>query len=183
MKNFKLYLLAVFVILLFNSCENEEDILVDTPTDTEILARNSNPLANRGPTITFGRYYGKCQGNQCVEIFRLIENTLLEDTVDNYPVLGSMYQGKFTSFKGSDRVETVRILPEFPIELLNSKRTVFGTPDAGDWGGIYLEYQDAGVHRYWLVDLETSNINKSLRPYVELIDKTVNEINDINNLN
>ena len=198
MKNLKLFLSVVFVLLLFNSCENEEDLFVDDPsTDIEINAKIANESANRGPTITFGRYFGKCQGNSCVEIFRLIEFTLLEDVLDNYPssqnsliknlntgeLEGKAYVGDFRPFKGSDKIKTSDILPNFPLELLDSKIITYGTPDAGDWGGIYLEYQDGLHHRYWFLDLKNTNNPKHLREYVNLIDKKITEIGEINNLN
>ncbi|PHS10916.1 MAG: hypothetical protein COA88_01105 [Kordia sp.] len=179
--------------MLFNSCENGEDLFVENPnvevlansvdSNIEFAASNSNASTYRGPTITFGRYYGKCQGNACVEIFRLIENILLEDVLDKYPASGAFYEGDFVNFKGSDKIKTNDMLSNFPLELLGSKLITYGTPDAGDWGGVYLEYQDGFQHRSWLLDLRTNNVPKYLRPYVTLIDKKITEIADINNLN
>ena len=193
MKNLKLFLSIVFVLFLFNSCENEGDLFIENPdveviakivdSNIEVAASNSNASTNRGPTITFGRYYGKCQGNACVEIFRLIDVTLLEDTVDGYPVSGEFYKGNFKKFKGADGIKTNDILSDFPLTLLNTKTITYGTPDAGDWGGIYLEYQDGFQHRSWLLDLKTGNIPKHLRAYVNLINEKITKIGEINNLN
>jgi len=184
MKKLKLFLSVLFVLLLFSSCENEENLFIENPgSDTEIEAISTNELASRGPTITFGRYYGKCQGKACVEIFKLIDITLLEDSLDKYPTTGGFYQGSFRDFKGSEKIKTSDILPSFPLELLDSKLIIYGTPDAGDWGGIYLEYQDGLHHRYWLLDLKVQNNPRNLRAYVSLIDKKITEIGEINNLN
>jgi len=180
MKNFKLFLGALFVILIFSSCEVDEAIPINNTPDLSSEDRFSE---NRGPTITFGRYYARCFGNQCVETFKLIDITLLEDTVDKYPASGTYYQGNFIDFKGSEKVKTSEILSNFPLELLDSKLITYGTPDAGDWGGIYLEYEDGNHHRYWFVDLYTKNIPKYLIEYVTLIDKKITEIGKINNLN
>ena len=180
MKNFKLFLGALFVILTFSSCEVDEAIPINDASDLTI---EKNISDNRGPTITFGRYYGRCLGNQCIETFKLIDITLLEDTVDKYPASGTYYQGNFVDFKGADKINTSEILPNFPLELLDSKLVTYGTPDAGDWGGIYLEYQDGNYHRYFFIDLYTKNIPKYLIEYVAIIDKKITEIGKINNLN
>jgi len=184
MKNFKLFLSAIFVVLLFSSCENEEDLFIEnTDLNTEASVGSIIESANRGPTIIFGRYYGKCFGNECVEIFKLVDIILLEDTEDNYPATGTFYKGSFVSFKGADRVNTSQILSSFPLELLGSKLITYGAPDAGDWGGIYLEYQDGNHHRFWFLDLKAENTPKYLRSYITLIDKKITEIGEINNLN
>jgi hypothetical protein len=198
MKNFKLFLSVVFVMLLFNSCENDDGLFLknSSPSDqslnpdiknlgpnNEAELNNEDEFVNVSPTLVFGRYYGKCQGNACIEIFKLYKSRLLEDTVDKYPGSGTFYQGKFVNFKGSDRIKTSDLLPSFPLELLDSKIITYGTPDAGDWGGIYLEYQDGLHHRYWFLDLHPENIPKNLRAYVALIDETITEIGEINNQN
>ena len=48
-----------------------------------------DPIVRR-PVITFGRFCGKCQGVTCVEIFMLTDVELLEDSLDKYPVSGSL---------------------------------------------------------------------------------------------
>jgi len=184
MKNLKLFLSVIFVVLLFNSCENEEDLFIENPDKTiEITAKDTSEFVNRGPTITFGRYYGKCLGKGCIDVFKLIDVTLLEDTLDMYPASGTFYQGKFTNFIGADKINTSDILPNFPLELLKSKLITYGTPDAGDWGGLYLEYQDGVDHRYWFLDLKVENNPRYLRTYIALIDKKITEIGEINDLN
>lgn len=198
MKNLKLFLSVVFVVLLFNSCESDDGLFrgnssfandslssdiknLGPDNDTEINVINEAIDVN--PTLVFGRYYGRCQGNDCIEVFKLIKGRLLEDTADRYPTSETFYKGDFKSFKGSNKVELNDISSNFPLELLDSKLTTYGTPDAGGWGGIYLEYQNGIEHRYWLLDLKTENIPKSLRAYVAIIDRKVTEIGEINNLN
>lgn len=173
----KLKILVVIIASFFfvNSCSDDEGM-----SSSEQVPR---VVEVKGPTITFGRYYGKCIGNSCIEIFRLIDLTLLEDTLDNYPISGVFYQGKFTQFKGSAKIKTSDILPSFPLELLDSKVTTYGTPDAGDWGGIYLEYQDGDYHRYWFLDLHIGNNPKFVREYVTLLNDRITEIGEVNNQN
>lgn len=38
------------------------------------------------------------------------------------------------------------------MSLLKEKKTVIGQPDAGDWGGIYVEYNANGLRKLWLLD-------------------------------
>ena len=59
----------------------------------------------------------------------------------------------------------------FPTDLLSEKDTVIGQPDAGDWGGLYLEYNFNGVRKFWLLDQKKDNVPTK---YHDLIDK-VNE--------
>lgn len=193
MKNLKLFLSVVFVLLLFNSCENEEDLFIEDATmGVEVLERNSdtNMLMRRTVVLTFGRFFGKCTGGPCVNIYRLTSDELLQDSVDKYPSRDDFYNGKFEKFKGSERILTKGLLSEFPYELLGSKNRVIGSPDAGDWGGVYLEYRDDVNHEFWILDLNSNNLPKNLRNYVDLIDRTVNNIDEkrdpikvINNLN
>jgi len=182
MKKFKLFLSAIFVVLLFNSCENEEDLFIeDTATDVEISVKNGDSNLNNKPelTLTFGLFFGKCVGGSCINIYKLTSEGLLEDSLVKYPAIDDFYKGKFVKIKGSEFINTKLLISEFPSELLGSKARVIGSPDAGDWGGVYLEYQDAENHEFWLLDLNTNNLPINLRNYVEMINATVAEIGKI----
>lgn len=45
--------------------------------------------------LIFGHFYGFCEGEQCIEIFKLTEGELFEDQNDNYPDQESFYKRKF----------------------------------------------------------------------------------------
>ena len=45
-------------------------------------------------TLTFGHYFGFCQGEECIEIFKLTNSELSEDTTDQYPGQ-QFYNGMF----------------------------------------------------------------------------------------
>ena len=46
--------------------------------------------------ILFGHFYGECLGEECIEIFRICENKLFEDSNDQYPsAQGEGYNGNF----------------------------------------------------------------------------------------
>jgi len=182
MKNFKFFLGALFVILMFSSCEEDDAISINNTPGLSIENRLSE---NSGPILIFGRYYGRCLAESCIEIFWTDGNNLLEDTVDAYPSSTSFYNGKFTRFMGSEEINTEKILSNIPSSLFLTKSSfnVVGTPDAGDWGGIYLQYKNGDLQKQWLVDINTRNIPKELRNYILDINKTVDKIQEINNLN
>jgi len=120
MKNLKLFLSTVFVLLLFNSCENEDELFIVNPIP-DISERASGDLIIRGATLTFGRYYGKCLGNSCIEIFKLNDDKLWEDVIDGYPSSDSFYEGRFTEFNGSEKIKTELLFNELPLELFKYK--------------------------------------------------------------
>lgn len=184
MKNIKLFLSAVFVLLLFNSCENEDELFIVDPIP-DISERASDDLITRGATLTFGRYYGKCLGNSCIEIFKLNDGKLWEDVIDRFPSSDSFYEGRFTEFGGSEKINTEKLLRALPSELIKyrSNFNTIGEPDAGDAGGIYLEFQNLGIRKLWLIDLSKQDLPKHLAIYVELINNTIDEIGEINDLN
>lgn len=177
MGKIKILMLVVVSLLLTNSCYDDEGV-----TSVESGAKIAK---QKGVTLKFGRYFGKCQGNLCVEIFMLQENKLREDISDTYPLSNQFYKGVFVPVKGVSNISTEELLLEFPIKLLETKATYnrIGMPDAGDWGGIYVEYEDYEHHKQFLIDLNTNNIPKYLKSYVYLIDEKINEIGDVNNQN
>lgn len=184
MKNIKLFLSAIFVFLLFNSCENEDELFIDNPIP-DIYERTSDGLITNGATLTFGRYYGKCLGNSCIEIFKLNDDKLWEDVIDRYPSSDSFYEGRFTEFNGSEKIKTEVLFNQLPSELFKYKSdfNTIGEPDAVDAGGIYLEFQSLGVRKLWLIDLSKRNVPKYIAIYVELINNTIDEIGEIDDRN
>lgn len=172
MRNFKIFVLVVVGVLVTNSCFNDDGVTNTNPDSDEV-------------TLKFGRYYGKCIGNACVEVFLLQGDILKEDTTDQLPIKGEFYDGDFVDFKGSSTIKIDGILSDFPESLLSNKAVfnTIGQPNASDLGAIYLEYQDINIHKQFLVDLNTRNIPKELISYINDIDETIDHIGDINNQN
>jgi hypothetical protein len=128
--------------------------------------------------IIFGHFYGECIGEQCVEIYKLTDNAIYEDTKDEYPSRDKAYNGNFELLENSVFEKVKDLRKEIPADLLTSTSTVIGQPDAGDWGGIYFEITDAGERRYWLIDKLETNIPEYLRPFVEKIEGKIELINN-----
>jgi hypothetical protein len=128
--------------------------------------------------IVFGTFFGECIGEQCVEIYRLSATDLSEDTTDQYPnsltpVVGDwalLPQAKFDAVKD--------IIGPLPEALLNEAENVIGQPDAGDWGGAYLEWKEGDLHRFWLLDLNRNNLPEQYDALVTQIQSAVDVIHE-----
>lgn len=123
--------------------------------------------------IVFGHFYGECMGEQCIEIFKLEQNKLFEDTKDLYPSRNNFYDGNFVELSQQKYNDTKDLISSFPTDLLSETNNVIGQPDAGDWGGLYVEYNINGVRKFWLLDQMKSNVPTK---YHDFIDKANEKI-------
>ncbi len=140
------------------------------------LSCNKDKL-NKDDYLIFGHFYGECVGEECVELFKIERNKLLEDTKDIYPNAQGVYHGDFSIELSEDLFNSVEDLyHNFPEKLLD-ENTIIGTPDAGDWGGYYIEYQKDGTKNCWLIDQMKSNIPTYLHPYNDNIRAAIEAIN------
>ncbi len=131
--------------------------------------------------LVFGHFYGECLGEQCVEIFRLEETRLLEDIKDRYPKQQDpeFYDGEYIELS-NELFEGVRDLVDFfPARLLEESETRIGEPDAGDWGGLYIEYNFDGTRGFWLLDQMKTNVPEYLHPFIDKVNEKIRHINGI----
>lgn len=147
-----LYIICLSFLLL-TSCEKDE-----------IELSNSD-------YIIFGHFYGLCSGEQCIEIFKLEKEKLFEDTRDQYPSSNDFYDGNYVQLSQQKFDEIKDLKDSFPTDLLDETEVIIGQPDAGDWGGLYIEYNLNGVRKFWLLDQKKDNVPTK---YLDFIDK-VNE--------
>ncbi len=124
----------------------------------------------------FGRFYGMCGGEECIEIFKLEQNKLYEDTRDQYPSNLDFYNGTYLQLSGAKYDATKDIVNYFPTDILNEKDTVIGSPDAGDWGGLYIEYDYNGVHRFWLLDKMKSNVPGKYHLFIDKVNEKIDSL-------
>ncbi len=128
--------------------------------------------------IVFGDFYGECLGEGCIEIYKIDDSRLLEDTQDLYPEGNDFYPGQFHTQWSNDKFEQVKdLISYFPEELLNETKTVIGHPDAGDWGGIYFEIKRGSTHRFWLLDQWKDNMPAIYNLFVDRINEKIGIIN------
>ena len=128
--------------------------------------------------ITFGHFYGFCLGEQCIEIFKLTNDGLYEDVLDRYPSTDSPYSGDFKPLEPA-KFELVKSLrEEIPSDLLDIEERRIGQPDAGDWGGYYLELIHRGKVRYWLIDKNDLYLPENLKPFASKLGTYIDKISD-----
>lgn len=155
----KYYLLLISVLFLITTCKKEKE------PDGQI------------EYIVFGHFYGECAGEQCIEIFKLNCCHIYEDTNDIYPDQVNQYSASYIELDSKKRDSVSFLLSHIPSSLIAEKQKVIGTPDAGDWGGIYFEikYQDHPV-QYWFIDQMKSNIPTYLYTFVDDINTAISKL-------
>ncbi len=122
---------------------------------------------------TFGHYYGECSGEYCVEIFKLTESEVLEDSKDIYPNSQGFYDGAFTSLSTVKYNAVKDFGVFFPDSLLLESTIIIGLPDAGDWGGLYIEYNQGGVQQFWLLDQLKSNVPNKYHAFIDTVNSRI----------
>jgi hypothetical protein len=124
--------------------------------------------------LVFGRYAGECFGERCIEIFKIEQNAIYEDTLDLYPV--NLYEGSFVKLNES-KYEAVRhILDHVPPELRRLPVGRIGEPDSHDQGGIYVEIKFNNVRGHWLIDTQKSRLPAFLHAFVDTIHNVVERL-------
>ncbi len=124
--------------------------------------------------LVFGHFYGECFGETCIEIFKIENNILYEDTLDNYPVFNNTPHKASYVQLSNDKYEKVKhLLDLIPNELFSENALVVGQPDAGDWGGLYLETNKSGKTNYWLIDKMKRNIPEYLHALVDSLEDAI----------
>ncbi|GJM31232.1 MAG: hypothetical protein DHS20C18_02330 [Saprospiraceae bacterium] len=128
--------------------------------------------------LLFGHFYGECMGESCIEIFKLTDEALFEDTVDQYPSSQSGYEGNFVPLDHATFTQVADLINQVPDALFNETEVVIGMPDAGDWGGFYVEVHRDGNVRFWLIDTMRGNIPEYLHDFTTAIENAIVAIND-----
>ncbi|MFH6603545.1 BPTI/Kunitz domain-containing protein [Maribacter algicola] len=128
--------------------------------------------------LIFGHFYGECSGEGCIEIFKLENGSLFEDTQDIYPNAISYYRGNYMilnvdTFNGVNDLTTF-----FPLRLLGENDRIIGRPDAGDWGGLYIEYNVNGTRKFWLIDQKKDNVPPYLHTFIDKVNEKIRFINN-----
>ena len=135
--------------------------------------KKDNVILSTTNYLIFGHFYGECIGEGCIEIFRLEQNQLLEDTKDIYPYSTSFYNGNYNLLSQKKFNSAKDILNFFPNDLLLELSTVIGQPDAGDWGGLYIEYNYNGSRKFWLVDKMKSNVPSKYHAFIDKVNEKI----------
>ena len=88
--------------------------------------KDANLELSTSDYLIFGHFYGKCVGEQCIEIFKLENEKLFEDTKGQYPNSGEFYEGIWVQLSQQKFIDTKDLTKYFPTDLLNETEKVIG---------------------------------------------------------
>lgn len=165
-RNFLMIICLAIVVL--TSCQKSSSALSDSDTSGSGISDSDH--------IVFGHFYGKCVGEKCIEIFRLEKDKLFEDTKDQRPNSEDFYIGNYVQLSQQKFMDTKDLTTYFPTDLLNETNHVIGQPDAGDWGGLYVEYNFNGVRKFWLLDQMKSNVPTKYHSFIDKINEKIKQL-------
>lgn len=166
MKNYLSLLTALSALLFSIACNKDDDGSAPAP-----------PPSSTYDYLIFGHYYGMCGGEECVEVFRLNDKRLQEDTTDQYPILPGFYNGSFITLDNAEHKLVKDLITYFPDSLLTRNDTVFGCPDCADQGGLYIEYHFNSIDRYWRIDQAKRDVPAYLHDFMDKVNEKIALIN------
>lgn len=112
-------------------------------------------------------------GEECIEIFKLEKEKLFEDIRDDYPSHTGFYTGNYVQLSQEKFETTKDLIDNFPPDLLTETANVIGDPDAGDWGGLYIEYNFNGIRKFWLLDQKESNVPEKYHSFIDKVNEKI----------
>ncbi len=140
--------------------------------------KDDNTSLSESDYLIFGQFNGLCAGEECIEIFKLESNKLLEDINDNYPDRTNFYTGNYIDL-GNAKYDLVNDLTDyFPTNLINEIDTVFGCPDCADQGGLYIEYNFNGLRKFWIIDQSKVSVPNYLHDFIDKVNEKIDLINN-----
>lgn len=143
-------------------------VLLSCDTKDNGLELNGNSF------IVFGHFYGECQGEGCVETFKLTAEKLFEDSADDY-------NGQNLDFTelSNEKFELVKDLKDdFPKQLLSETETTFGCPDCADGGGLFIQYAVNGSIKSWRIDQNKDNVPSYMRDFIDKVNEKIALLNN-----
>jgi hypothetical protein len=155
-------LLSLLIVLFITTCEDKCD----------------DKLLSSGEYLIFGHFYGECLGEGCIEIFKLTNNKLFEDINDIYPGNSEIYSGNYIELDNTNYDLVSDLIEYFPKDLLTENDTVFGCPDCADQGGLYIEYNVDGTHKFWIIDQALDSVPTYLHEFIGKINESIGLINN-----
>lgn len=124
--------------------------------------------------LIFGHFYGECGGEGCVETFKLTNQSLFEDTVDDY----NGQNMEFVELENTTFEQVKNLTDFFPNQLLNQSETVFGCPDCADGGGLFVQYSENGNIKSWKIDQAKANVPNYLHNFIDKVNEKIALINN-----
>lgn len=137
--------------------------------------KDKDILASENDHLIFGRFYGLCQGESCIETFQIKNNTLYEDTKDQYR---SFKDFNFVVLS-NEKYDLVKNIGDFfPSDLWNeTDEKVFGCPDCYDQGGYIIQQRRDSVTKSWTLDSNPKDVPEYLHNFMSQINAKIILIN------
>ncbi|WNJ20956.1 hypothetical protein [Pontibacter sp. G13] len=155
--------LALVTVISMSGCKQELEI-VDGLTHPDLVNGNS---------LVFGWFSGECEGESCIEIFKIQDNRIYEDTRDRYPQGGTWYKGSYQELAPEHFERAMKLLDLFPAQLLDELEPMIGTPDYADGGGVFIQYDFDGVKRNWSIDQIDQNIPEYILEFKAEVNRVI----------
>ncbi len=147
-------LLILIVFSTLSTCQKSEDDAIELKNEDYLI---------------FGHMYGMCQGEQCVEIFKLTDKKLFEDINDDY----FRKDINFVELDNNKFEQVKDLMDFFPNELLKEDKKVFGCPDCTDGGALVVEYMHEGKLRKWTIDMFKDNVPEYLHEFIDKVNEKI----------
>lgn len=143
----KIHIISIlFSVLIFNSCDKNKDQLPGCEIEGAGIEY-----------IIFGHFFGECGGEECIETYKIQNCLLYENSADQYPGVSNA-EGQWVQLDTSKFSLVKSLLNEIPQEYYSNTEAVLGMPDAGDWGGYFVEIKSNGEVQKTLIDNMENNI-------------------------
>jgi hypothetical protein len=159
----KKLILSLFIAGSLLSCRNDDVADGDMATPTTDY-------------LVFGTYYGDCYRN-CVNLYLINNDGLYQVNNHDYPYFQHRFDFSSLTKLSDDKYKIVKNLwTEFPSQLTNESKTVFGCPDCADGGGTYLETSVDGEIKYWYVDNSGVNVPSYINDYAKVVRESMSSL-------
>nr|WP_315199589.1 protease complex subunit PrcB family protein [uncultured Flavobacterium sp.] len=149
------------------------DYVVLPKSDKPILFRKVNPINDYA---IVGTYYGYCTGADCYQFYKIENYKVIKyPTVNKFPAEFNQTNYKALVYKD----DFVGFLSKIPTEIkdLKGQTKTFGSPDAHDQGGVYLEWSQAGVvTKIYLDNDNTADQKTEIIAFKKVIQDKVAEL-------
>jgi hypothetical protein len=137
--------------------------------------KNADIIKNEGDYLIFGKFYGFCGGETCIETYKLTSSTLYEDTKDAYRAIDGF---EFVPLSTAKFLLVKDISADIPDALMKEDDKTFGCPDCYDQGGIFIQISKKEVVHSWFIDMTKRDVPDYLHHLMDAVNEKVILINN-----
>jgi len=139
-----------------------------------LCSKEVKPEQTEVDYLIFGRYFGHCLGEECVNIYKLTGNALYKDTSKAFV----MTDFEFVPMDQSDFEVAGSLIQQLPAQLLKSTESFFGCPDCHDQGGMYIALSTNEEIRTWRIDTDKRKVPGYLHHYMNQVNQILENLSD-----